>query len=75
VITRDEIKTEIDKVKDEFLPALYRIVKALEQPSELSNSSAQGDWKAFIAETYGSTAADPLERGEQGRFEFREFLE
>ena len=30
MVTRDLIKGEIDKVEDEYLPALYRTVKALE---------------------------------------------
>lgn len=75
MITREEIKTEIDKVREEFLPALYRIVKALEQPGEPGRLPVQDDWKAFVAETYGSTAADPIELGRQGHFEVREPLE
>ena len=75
MITREEIKTEIDKVREEFLPALYRIVKALEQPGEPGRLPARDDWRAFVAETYGSTASDPIELGQQGNFEVREPLE
>lgn len=71
MITREEIKTEIAKVREEFLPALYRIVKALEQSGEPAWSPVQDDWKAFVAETHGSTAADPIELGKQGSFEAR----
>lgn len=73
MITRDEIKTEIDKVQEEYLPALYRIVKALESPGE--PLVQPDDWRAFIANTYGSTSADPIERGEQGNYEIRDPLE
>jgi hypothetical protein len=74
MVTRDLIKSEIDKVEDEYLPALYRIVKALE-PAALSPANDQDAWRAFIAETYGSMAAAPLERGEQGTAEVRELME
>jgi hypothetical protein len=74
MVTRDLIKSEIDKVEDEYLPALYRIVKSLE-PTALSPANDRDDWRAFIAETYGSTAAAPLERGEQGVSEVREPME
>lgn len=77
MITRDLIKSEIDKVPDEELPALYRIVKALEQPAEPMASASTGveEWKVFLRETYGSTAPAPIERGAQGRSEVREPLE
>ena len=65
---RDLIKHEMDKMEDEYLPALYRIVKALE-PTALSPVQGRVDWRTFLAETYGSTAAAPLERGEQGTHE------
>jgi hypothetical protein len=51
---------------------LYRIVKALEEPREESHRGAQAAdataWKAWIAETYGSTADAPIERGESPAF-------
>jgi hypothetical protein len=72
MVTRDLIKNEIDKVEDEYLPALYRIVRALEPSAVAADTS---DWRAFLAETYGSTAQTPLERGEQGTFEVRESME
>jgi hypothetical protein len=74
MVIRELIKSEIDKVEDEYLPALYRIVKALE-PTAVSPTARQADWRAFLVETYGSTAAAPLERGEQGTPETREALE
>jgi hypothetical protein len=33
------------------------------------------EWKAWIAEAYGSTADAPIERGEQGSYEVREPFE
>jgi hypothetical protein len=71
---RDLIKNEIDKVEDEYLPALYRIVRALE-PAALSPAQGQDDWRTFLAETYGSTSAAPLARWEQGEPEVREPME
>ena len=73
MITKDLLKTEIDRVPEEHLGVLYKIVKALEEPPREEPDEAS--WKAFIAETYGSTADAPIERGEQGSYEVREPLE
>jgi hypothetical protein len=79
VITKELLKAEIDKVPEENLGVLYRIVKALEEPQEENDRGAQAAdaaaWKAWIAETYGSTADAPIERGEQGSYEVREPFE
>lgn len=79
MITKELLKAEIDKVPEENLGVLYKIVKALEEPREKSDQGARGGdataWKAWIAETYGSTADAPLERGEQGSYEVREPFE
>jgi hypothetical protein len=79
VITKELLKAEIDKVPEENLGVLYKIVKALEDPSEETNARFQtGDeasWKAWIAKTYGSMADAPIERGEQGSYEVRESFE
>lgn len=86
MITREHIKIEVDKVQDEYLEALYRIVKVFEYPPGKGNSSqidaleptlyaTESDWIAFVNETYGCLANDPIERGEQGTYEFRETIE
>lgn len=80
MITKELLKAEIDKVPEENLGVLYQIVKALdlEESQEESDLGARaGDstaWKAWIAETYGSTADAPIERGEQGSYEVRELI-
>jgi hypothetical protein len=38
-------------------------------------TDSEAGWKAWIAETYGSMADAPIERGEQGDYETRETLE
>lgn len=80
-VTKDQIKAEIDKVRDEDLGVLYRIVLALEsapQGIEVASPPAADpspeEWRAFVARTYGSFADSPLERGEQGVPEVREPL-
>ena len=71
-VTRALIKSEIDKVRDEHLSVLFRIVQALEEPSPRAELAAPtSDWKQFVAETYGSLATDPIARGDQGEFEVR----
>src|SRR4051812_27534814 len=65
VITKDLLKAEIDNVPEENLGVLYKIVKALEEPRE-EDRPRQVDaveWKAWIAEIYGSMADAPIERG------------
>lgn len=79
IVTREAIKNEIDRVREEYLGALLTIVKAFEHPESpamrgLEVRSDPEEWRSFLAETYGSTAESPLERGEQGSFELREPL-
>lgn len=77
MITKELIKNEVDKVQEEYLEALYRIIRALESEDAAetvgreSSTTDKGDWRKFIAETYGCLADDPIERGDQGKFESR----
>ncbi len=82
MITKAFLKSAIDKVPDEYLDILYRILKAFEIPVEepILNDFVNGDhknlnWHQFIKETYGSLADAPIQRGAQGRIEVREGLE
>ncbi len=68
MITKELLKSEIDKVRDENLGVLYRIILSLEGSASPDDSES---WSQFVAATYGSFADDPIERGEQGRFEIR----
>ena len=62
VITKEQLKAEIDKVPEENLGVLYKIVKALEEPQEgRSKPVDAAEWKAWIAETYGSMADAPID--------------
>jgi len=79
LVTRNLIKEEIDKVQDSHLEILYRIIKALETPSDSENFSIPKEtkvlnWKEFIESTYGCMADDPIYRGEQGQYEIREAI-
>ncbi len=80
MVTRELIKHEIDRVEDQYLEFLYRIIKALGPVPEQDSShrhkpSSEQSWEAFVNATYGMFADDPIERGEQGEFEVRETLE
>lgn len=84
MITRELVKAKIDTVQEEYLDLLYGIVQSLESGwslettlsrSQSDTNSASEGWLGFIARAYGSTAAAPLERGEQGSFEMREVFE
>jgi hypothetical protein len=86
MITKQLLKDEIDYVQDAYLEALYKIIKAFRLPvgeelvihhteKQLLGTSDVGEWQAFIQETYGCLADDPITRGEQGTFETREALQ
>lgn len=85
MITKELVKAEVEKVKDDYLEVLYKIIKAFEPPPEIGVSYRKPatrvagkdeafDWHAFIAQTYGSLANDPISRGEQGGYEVREAI-
>jgi len=71
MVTKELIKTEIDKVREDNLKALYSIVKALQGPA--AAREAEEDWHRFVASTYGSLADAQIERSgaapEEGRNE------
>lgn len=73
MVTKELLKAEIDKVPQEHLGVLYKIVRALEEP--VNEELDEASWKAFIAETYGSMADAPIERGDTGSFAIREPFE
>ncbi len=80
MITREVVKAEIDKVQDDYLEVLYRIIQALMSPPDVVVVAPQGaaetlGWRKFIQDTYGCLADDPIERGEQGQYEDREVIE
>jgi hypothetical protein len=74
VITKELLKAEIDKVPEESLGVLYKIVRGRAEPRQENRPRGvdAAEWKSWIAETYGSTADAPIERGEQGSYEVRE---
>ncbi len=85
MVTKERVKREIDKVQDGYLEVLFRIIQAFEDApsppprdtvhvsSETQEHTMQ-EWLTFIDKTYGSLAADPIERGEQGSYEIREAM-
>ena len=79
-VTRELVKSEIDRVQDFYLDILYQLIKLCEAPSNvkdgvgLSPDDAAADWHTFIQQTYGALSDDPIERPEQGSFEIREAL-
>ncbi|MFW6012295.1 MAG: hypothetical protein ACOC92_01130 [bacterium] len=67
---REQVKAELDKVEDEYLAVVQRMLASLETPS--GHERAAERWRDFIASTYGSLADAPIERGDQGQLEVRE---
>ncbi len=85
MVTKERLKREIDKVQDGYLDVLFRIIQAFEYgppPSSRDTVNVSSEpqehtmqeWLTFIEKTYGSLAADPIERGEQGNYEIREAI-
>ena len=86
MITKQVLKEEIDYVRDEYLEALYQIIRAFKSPVEEAHQTQKAgkpsgfvtdasDWHTFIQDTYGCLSDDPIERGDQGSYERREDIE
>ncbi|HPG41423.1 MAG TPA: DUF758 domain-containing protein [bacterium] len=78
MVTKEMIKSKIDRVQNEYLELLYKIIKAftVSEPKAsrlVKNRIKEGstDWQIFIDTTYGSLAENPIERAEQGSYEER----
>lgn len=81
MITRELVKAEVEKVQSNYLEVLYKIIKIFAAPpkednGKITTSLAANDdklgWHAFIAQTYGCFANNPIARGDQGVYEVRE---
>jgi hypothetical protein len=86
MISRRLLKTEIDKVRFEYLELLYSIIKILERsvPEQAASTRSDAeavefgngfDWHEFVGKTYGCLAEAPIARGDQGHYESREAME
>ncbi len=80
MITIELLKEEIEKVKDEYLELLYKIIKAFETTTQaevkrITKNDIELGWHEFIKATYGCLSDDPIERGNQGKYEIREEIE
>ena len=76
MITRNLLKAEIDKVQEQYLEVLLKIIKAFEEP-EQENKAEDVDfdkqqWSEFLNRFAGILEDSPIERGEQGTYEIRE---
>ncbi len=81
MITRQKIKDEIDKIKDDDLLIIYRILQTLVKTPSLTplgkqdESNQETSWIKFIDKMYGCLSDDPIKRGKQDEFEIRDTLE
>lgn len=75
MITRELLKEEIDKIEDQYLDALYKIITAIKPSHPTITEMTVTEWHKFIDETYGSLASDPIQRWPQGEYEIRESIE
>jgi hypothetical protein len=72
VTIRERVKAELDKVDDEYLGVVERMLEALERPSDQERT--RESWSEFLSSTYGSMADAPIKRGPQREFEVRDEL-
>lgn len=80
MVTKEIIKSKIDRVQSEYLEPLYKIIEAFEISDRISfyhknRNENNSNWKEFIDSTYGCLFDAPIERGDQGTFEVRERIE
>jgi hypothetical protein len=86
MITKELVKAEVEKVRDDYLEVLYKIIKAFEAPPQMAivfdapqpktaRKDGELNWHAFIVQTYGCLTDDPITRGEQGKYEIREAIQ
>jgi hypothetical protein len=75
MISRELLKAEIDKVKDEHLELLYGIIKLLEDDAQAAGAGVPPDWHDFVTSTYGCLSDSPISRGDRGQYESRETIE
>ena len=59
---RERIKLEIDKVREENLPVLLKIVRALEEPVGRRSQGRTTDWREFLGGTHGAGHYAPPHR-------------
>ncbi len=80
MVTRELVKSEVDRVQSKYLDKLHRFIQTLipaseQQPENNTRITGRSRWQKFIKETYGILADSPIERGEQGQYEHREHFE
>jgi hypothetical protein len=74
MVSRETIKNEIDRVRNEHLELLYGIIKLLENGSRADDAERSRDWLESVTNTYGCLADAPISRGDQGHYEDREAM-
>lgn len=83
MVTRNLLKQEIDRVREEHLTALYNIIKVFALPAGTILSASDGtaepatdrsNREKFIEKTYGCLKDDSIERGRQGGCQCKETI-
>lgn len=81
MINRELLKSEIDKIPQEFYGVLFKILESFKRTKRFrgkvrnnvrSNTIKKSAWSEFINQTYGSLSEYPIERGNQGTTESRD---
>ncbi len=72
MVTRDQVKAEVDKIRDDYLPVIYRMILSLETPAGTDGTG--GSWSEFVATSYGCLSDAPIQRAKQGEFATRDPL-
>lgn len=68
MISRNLLKQEIEKVGEECLEVLYKIIKVFESQKIIEK---QKDWIDFVEKSYGSLSDDPIKHHKLSGYENR----
>lgn len=72
MMTKEQLKKEVEKVPDQYIDLLYMIIKALEKQG---SKPTEKTWLEFIDNTFGCMNDSPIQRGKQGILENREEMQ
>ena len=62
MISRGLLRTEIDRVRAEYLDLLYGIIRLPENGSQATDAGTRVDWHGFVASTYGCLSDASISR-------------
>ncbi len=81
MISKEDLKNEIENVRDEHVPILYRIIKSFEHAEQVdtfaknNSNNETKNWQNFVEETFGCLSMSKIGRGEKLEYEQRDNIQ